>query len=190
MTTQPHPRIPAHAKKVWQGTIFTAWQWEQELFDGTKQIFEALTRPDTVCMLGVLPKQRILLVEDEQPQRAPILVPAGGRLEAGEDPEAGARREFFEETGYKVGHVKPWYTWQPSGKVFSTVHMFIGKDLILKGQAQDDGGERIILKEFTFDEFLLLGSDGRLNEPTLQIKLLEAQLDPVKRDKLEQLLFT
>ena len=42
--------IPANAKKVFHGVIFDVYQWEQEMFDGTKEIFEKLKRPDTVVV--------------------------------------------------------------------------------------------------------------------------------------------
>ncbi|KKP89624.1 MAG: NUDIX hydrolase [Candidatus Moranbacteria bacterium GW2011_GWC2_37_73] len=32
--------IPEHAKKVFSGTFFDVYQWEQEMFDGSKKIKE------------------------------------------------------------------------------------------------------------------------------------------------------
>ena len=43
----PRP-IPPDAKRVFKGKIFEAYQWEQELYDGTKTIFEKLARDDSV----------------------------------------------------------------------------------------------------------------------------------------------
>ena len=59
--------IPDNAKKVFGGVLFDVYQWEQELFDGTKTIFEKLKRPDTVVVFPVLDDGKILLTEQEQP---------------------------------------------------------------------------------------------------------------------------
>src|SRR5258708_7335821 len=89
-----------NSKKVFQGEIFSVWQWEQEMFDGSKKTFERITRNDAASMIGVLPDKKIVLVWDQQPDRSGVLTPAGGGIEEGESPEEGAKREFREETGY------------------------------------------------------------------------------------------
>ena len=35
-------KVPKQAKRVFKGVIFDVYQWEQEMFDGTKEIFEKL----------------------------------------------------------------------------------------------------------------------------------------------------
>jgi 8-oxo-dGTP diphosphatase len=48
----------------------------------------------------------LLLTRGHLPRRGYFDLP-GGFLEAGEDPEGGARRELKEETGLEVGRVRP-----------------------------------------------------------------------------------
>jgi 8-oxo-dGTP pyrophosphatase MutT (NUDIX family) len=100
-------------KKVFQGEIFSIWQWEQELYDGTTKTFERATRRDAAGIIGVLPDKKIILTWDEQPDRAGVLTPAGGGLEEGENAEQGALREFQEETGYTTSEIIPLLSYRP-----------------------------------------------------------------------------
>ena len=59
--------MPENAKCVFKGEIFDVYQWEQEMYDGTKATFEKLKRPDTVVVFPVLPDGQIILTEQEQP---------------------------------------------------------------------------------------------------------------------------
>lgn len=176
-------------KKVFQGKIFSVWQWEQELYDGSKKTFEKVTRSDSAAVLGVLPDNRIMLVWDEQPHREGVLTCAGGQVDEGEDPESAATREFFEETGYTVSQLVPWLTWAPAGKISFAVHIFIGKDIKKVAEPQVSSGERTEVRFFTFDEFLALGQDETLRDMRVRITLLEAQLDPKKKEGLYQALY-
>jgi len=181
--------IPGSAEKVFSGKIFDVWHWEQELFDGSKTTFERLSRSDYAYVIGVLPDRKILLIQDEQPDRGPVLTPAGGKVESGESAADAATREFMEETGYSISHLTPWHTYRPSNKIQMQIHAFIGRDIRATGKATPEAGERITLKTFTFEEFLALGHSDELRDWMLRIKLLQAQLNPILRDKLTQLLY-
>ncbi|MGH9858248.1 MAG: NUDIX hydrolase [Acidobacteriota bacterium] len=195
LSTAPSRNIPPHAKKAYQGKIFSIWQWEQELYDGSAAIFESIGRSDYATVIGVLPDQTILLVWDEQPDRKPVLTTAGGRVEAGESPEEAARREFREETGYTIGTLVHLFTYQPSQKAQFSTHMFVGRQLRQKADPQLDPGERIEFRIFSFEEFLRLGQSdsadigGPVRDWMLRIVLLEAQVDPKKKERLHRLLY-
>ncbi len=176
-------------KKVFQGEIYSIWQWEQELFDGTIRTFEKIERPNTAGIIGVLPDQRIMLVWDEQPHREGVLTPSGGRAEPGETAEENAAREFLEETGYRAKTLSPFIQYKPDNKSSYTVSIFIGKHAEKIAEPEISAGERTTLRFFTFDEFLLLGQDPTLRDMWVRIMLLEAQIDPKKKEALYQALY-
>lgn len=181
--------VPPHARRVWRGLVFSAWQWQQELYDGSFAMFEALSRADTAHTVGVLPDRRLLLTEDEQPNRPAVITPAGGVIESGESPAAAAKREFLEETGYRIGTLVPWHEYQPSHRIDWAVHAFIGRDLTRDSAPRPEAGEKIKLLTYTFEEFLALGFERRLRDLVIRIILLEAMLDPKKKMALAALLY-
>ena len=181
--------IPDHAEKVFSGVIFSVWQWEQELYDGSTATFEALTQPDTAFLLGVLPNQKLLMVRDYQPHRDAVIATPGGRMDPGENARGAAMREFREETGYEAEEVIPWFEYKWGSKVHNTSHYFIGKNIQKAAEPEFDAGEKIEPLEYSFDEFLALGSNTDMREMILRLRLLEAQLDKKKREELYNLLY-
>lgn len=181
--------LPPDAKEVFEGSHFSVWQWQQQLFDGSFTTFERLVRPDTAGMVAVLPDRRIMLVEDEQPHRAMVLTPAGGRVENGESAADAARRELREETGHRAEKVLHWYTYEPSASVVWRVHMFIGRNVKYAGAPQPEAGERIRPRFYSFNDFLAQGKNPKLRDYMLRIHLLEACVDADRRQVLYRLLY-
>src|SRR3990167_10917443 len=92
--------IPKNAKKVFTGVIYDVYQWQQELFDGSKTIFEMLRRPDTVTVIPVI-DEKILTIEDHQPHTGSKMSFPGGRVDPDDQSTLeAAQRETEEETGY------------------------------------------------------------------------------------------
>jgi ADP-ribose pyrophosphatase len=180
--------IPDHAKRVFKGVLFDTYQWEQEMYDGRKATFEKLKRPDTVSIFPVLPNGRILLIEDEQPGSIPYNGPAGGRVDEGEDILSAAKRELLEETGYEAEEYILWEAKHPVQKIDWVIYTFIAKGLKKVADAHLDGGEKIKIKEVTFDEFVDLVTDSQndFDKEIIQ-KFFEAKLNPKKMEELEEL---
>jgi ADP-ribose pyrophosphatase len=179
--------IPDHAKRVFKGVIFDVYQWEQEMYDGTKAIFEKLKRPDTVVVFPVLPDGRILLTEQEQPGKEPFIGATGGRVDDGEEILAAAKRELLEESGYEAEEYVLWYAEQPVSKIDWVVCLFIAKGLKKVADINLDAGEKIKLKPVIFDEFIELGTSDEFSEKEIVPKLLEAKFYPEKKEELRKL---
>src|SRR5690242_13066481 len=83
--------IPEHAARVFKGKIFDTYQWEETMFDGTRDIFEMLKRPDSVEVL-VVHEGKLLVQKQEQPFLGQFYsFPGGGHDHEGED-ELGAAK--------------------------------------------------------------------------------------------------
>ena len=184
---EPSQPIPHHAKRVFEGKIFDAYQWEQELYDGRRATFEVLRRPDTVAVFPVLEDGRIVLIEEHQPGvTLKALTSPGGRVERGEEPEEAVRRELREETGYEADEVVLWQAFQPVIKIDWAVYVFVAKGLRQSTLALD-AGERISTRLVTFDELLELATDPSFKRNESVVQLLEARLDPAKEAELRKL---
>ena len=181
--------MPKNAKKVFQGELFSVWQWEQEMYDGSFATFERIQRADYAYAVGVLDDERLLLVKDEQPDRDWVITPAGGKVDEGETPPQAAEREFEEETGYKAGSLKEWFSYRPNTKLDMEIHAYVARDLELTGQTALEPGERIELTPYTFDEFLQLGENPRLRDWMLKIVMLQAQLHEEKKEELKKIFY-
>jgi 8-oxo-dGTP diphosphatase len=59
-------------------------------------------RPLTASMIFIRAEEKVLLLERFKDPHKGYLVPPGGKVEAGEVPEAAAARELLEETGLDI----------------------------------------------------------------------------------------
>lgn len=150
--------IPLSAKRVFKGKLFDVYQWPQKMFDGSVATFEGLKRTDTVNIFPVSSDGKIILGEQEQPGVKPFIGGFGGRMEDGENPLQAAQRELLEETGYKARKWMLWFASQPVGKIDWAIYTFIAKDLEKINDGNIDVGEKVIVKEFNFDDFIKLSA--------------------------------
>lgn len=179
--------IPDNAKKVFGGVLFDVYQWEQELFDGTKTLFEKLKRPDTVVVFPVLDDGKIILTEQEQPGKEPFIGATGGRVDKGEDILEAAKRELLEESGYEASEFVLWDAQHPTSKIDWVVYTFIAKGLKKVSDMNLDAGEKIKLKLVNLDEFIEIAINKNFVEKEIIPKLYEAKLYPEKKEELKKL---
>lgn len=179
--------IPPNAQRVFQGVMFDVYQWEQDLYDGSKKIFEKLKRPDTVVVFAVLDDGQIILTQQEQPGKDPFVGAAGGRVDEGEDILSAAKRELLEETGYQAEEFIMWDAQHPTPKIDWVVYTFIAKGLKKVSGGHLDAGEKIKLLPATFDELLDIGTKAGFSEKEIVPYLYEAKLYPEKKVALQEL---
>src|SRR3990167_7457467 len=175
--------IPENAKRVFKGAVFDIYQWEQEMFDGTKTTFEKLKRPDTVVVFPVLDDGKIILIEEEQPGTEPSIQGAGGRVDEGEDILSAAKRELLEESGYEAGEFILWDAQHPTSKIDWVVYTFVAKNLKKVADLHLDAGEKIKLLPLTLDELIDKATDENsyFAEQEIILKFMEAKYNPKKK---------
>jgi ADP-ribose pyrophosphatase len=107
-----------------------------------------------------------------------------GKLEAGEDPLAGAKRELEEETGYKAKKWKPLVEYYASpGFLGESMKVFLAEGLI-PGDAHPEEDEQIELRLVKLSEVLRMIEKGAiLDGKTLTSVLLYSRLITKNRKK-------
>lgn len=181
-------KLPTEAKAVFRGKIFDVYQWEQQLFDGTKSTFEMLKRPDTVQVIPVV-GDRIWLSYEEQPKNPPHVSFLGGRCEEGEEPLKTAQRELLEESGLESDDWELFGSFEPFHKIEWQIHYFIARSCRKIREPQLDAGEKIAIRTFSFDEFSeeIVRPEFGMNH--LSYEFLKLQRNPTDLQKLKERLY-
>lgn len=144
-------KFPEKAKKVFDGTIFDVYQWEQEMFDGSKTTFEGLKRPGTILIIPLV-GDKLILSKEEQPGTRKRDTYLGGRQEDGEEPIETAKRELLEEAGMESSDWELIREYTPHGKIDWTIYLFVARDCKKVAEQNLDAGERIELNQVSFEE--------------------------------------
>lgn len=168
-------KIPSHAKRVFKGVIYDVYQWEQELFDGSKATFECLKRPNTVIVIPIA-GNTVFYARQEQPNKPPFLSLFGGTAEDKEAPIETAKRELFEETGFQSNNWKQFKKHSfPSGKISWDIYYFLAFDCQKTGEQELDAGEKIEIRQASMDEFLTkIVPDENFSEYELRNEVMSA----------------
>lgn len=156
----PHPYIPSEALCVFSGIRSEVFQWEQEMFDGSKKCFERIRYADGAFAIPVTPEWKIILIKQEQPARKKSFLsfPGGWFDHPFEDPLICAKRELLEETWY-VAHDDNWILWKTylgTQNIPLYAYFYVARWVYKVADITPDPGEKIEVIEVTFDELLSL----------------------------------
>ena len=170
--------------------MFDVYQWEQEMFDGSKKIYEKLKRPDTVVVFAVLDDGKIILTRQEQSSKEPFIGAAGGRVKSGEDIIDAAKRELREETGYEADEFILWKALQPIGRIEWAVYVFVARGLKKTSEQSLGASEKIEVMTVDFNEFMKIALQENFYQQEIYRDIVEALLDKEKMNTLKKLLST
>jgi ADP-ribose pyrophosphatase len=188
LNTQLPSRIPTNAELKFKGKIFTVYQWEQEMFEGPAQTFEMLKRQDTTQVI-VIRGDKVLINLQEQPTKGKFYSLFGGRVEEGESPLLGAKRELLEESGMSSEDWSLWKIDNPLSKIDWKIYTFVARDCVKTQEPCLDGGERIEVLEVTFEEFLDFFLQKKIDDPDLWVFALQMQQDSSLKEDFRRFLF-
>lgn len=176
-------RVPNDAKKVFTGTIFDVYQWEQQLYDGTTKTFEALKRPATIQIIPVS-GEKLYLSHEEQPAKSLCYTFLGGRQEKGEEPLSVAKRELIEEAGFESNDWELFKMYEVGGKIEWFIYLYIARDIKKVAEPHLDGGEKIDVMEVNFDEFL-----EKVDSPDFRGNMISDDIFRIKHNSQELMEF-
>lgn len=145
-----------------------------KLPDAGSQEHHVVEISDAVCVLPLTAEGRIVMIGQHRYVHGKTHweVPAG-RLEDGEDPEEGARRELAEETGYRAGALEPLPGFYPTNGISAHwAHLFVARDCVRAGDQNLDAAERIVVTTFTWEEAEALLRAGRIEDGFAALALL------------------
>lgn len=183
--------IPEQAKKVFSGVLFDVYQWPQEMFDGTTETFEMLKRKDTAEILAIK-DEKIMLQRQEQPHKPTFFSLPGGRVEEGEEPLVGAKRELLEESGFVSDAWKLFHEVKPLSKMDWHIYVYLAKACEWKQDPHLDPGEKIETLWVTLDELIELVDTGKLAwiEQDLRMQLVRAKYHPPSKEEFVSKIFS
>jgi ADP-ribose pyrophosphatase len=159
--------LPSHAKQMYTGPLLQAYQYEQELYDGTIATFESIVRPDVASTLAFLDRETILITRQEQPNKLLVFwALPGGRLDTGEHPDTAALRELEEETGYTSERMTHIASFNPNPALFSNkIHFFLAEGCFINPDREHfpDSSEDIEIVLVPLDELEERVARGEIN---------------------------
>ena len=181
--------LPKHARKVFEGTLFSVWQWEQQLFDGSTQIFEKVSRSPSVGVLPVTTDNKIILTVQEQPGMAEFTSLVGGVVDPGENVTQAAHRELLEEAGVTAAELELWYSVQPVTKIEWPIYLFIARGCKRVAEMQLDPGEKIELRYVTWEEFLEVIYLETFRDQEVALRILKLLRNKTQLQELKDFIF-
>ena len=146
--------IPKKAKRIFKGIIFDIYQWEQKLFDGSYQTFEGIKRKPTVQLIPITKDNKIIVLEEEQPNTKKFVGLVGGQVEDYETPKESAKKELLEETGMSFKKLILLEKNSFGGKIVWDSYYFIARDVEKISEPTPEPGEMIKVIELEFEDFI------------------------------------
>lgn len=131
---------------------------------GVKDPYYVLERPDAAIIFPLTREDDVVLVRQYRPplERMELGLPAG-LVEEGEEPEAAARRELLEETGYSGGE------WEELGSLASSpslkdnwAYLFLARGVEETAPPDPDEHELVEVVKVPVEELLGLVRTGEI----------------------------
>ncbi len=133
------------SRTVFQGRVLRVDVLDIELTGGRRSTREVVQHPGAVVVLAERPDGRFVLVRQYRTAIGEVsLEMVAGGLEPGEAPEAAARRELVEESGYVAESIRPLGVIVPCpGYSAERLHCFAARVSQLPGATRPDFDEQV-----------------------------------------------
>jgi len=126
---------------------------------------DVVVHPGSVVVLPVFPNGEILLVRQYRHSVGCFLWElVAGRIDPGETPLQGAKRELAEETGYTARRFRKLMDVFPTPGFLSEHMVVFACDGLKAGRARPEEDERIEIRRFTLRQIEQMMRSGRLRD--------------------------
>jgi ADP-ribose pyrophosphatase len=150
---------------IYEGKAFGVRRDELIEPTGVRTVREVVTHPGSVVVLPVLADGRIVMVRQYRHAcRQYLWELVAGRMERGENPKAGARRELLEETGYRAKKTSVFLDVFPTpGFLEERMYLLLAEGLTA-GKAQPEEDEKLIVAAYTRKDLEKMMKSGKLRD--------------------------
>lgn len=156
--------VTLSTKPIFQGKIISLQVDEVRLPGGGVATREIVRHPGAVAVLALHNNKMIVVEQYRKPLgKSQVEIPAG-KLDAGEEPAAAARRELEEETGFRCGSLEligSFYT--SPGFADELIHLYAAEGLE-SGKPNPDEDEYLDCFAVTLDEAKALIRQGKMSD--------------------------
>ncbi len=150
-------------KEVYKGRIINV-RVDSININGRDSIREVVEHSGSVAILPIINDSFLLEKQYRYAIDSVLLEIPAGTLEEGEEPEACARRELLEETGYhanKLTYIGSMYL--TPGYCTEVMHFFLATDLVFKSRDLDY--DEVISTEFIkIDDAIKMALNGEIKD--------------------------
>lgn len=148
-------------------------------FSGAADPYYAIELPDYVSLVALTTKGDILLVRQYRPavEKSMLELPSG-HVDEGEEPEAAARRELLEETGYEAQEIELLGCLTPdTGRLSNRMWCYFAKDARLVARPSEPGIELEVMKQKEFfNSIRNAGFDHALNIAAVHLAVMNKKI--------------
>ncbi|SHK02552.1 ADP-ribose pyrophosphatase [Rhodothermus profundi] len=174
------------SEQVFDGCLLKVYRDEVTLPDGRHSVREWINHPGASAVVPLFPDGTTVLVRQFRypPRRFFLEVPAGKLDRPGEDPEAVARRELEEETGWRARTLIYLASLYPCiGYSNEIIHFFLARDLE-PGRQQLAEGEWLDVVRMPLKEAIQKARQGEIADMKSTTALLLADAFLQKNGKV------
>lgn len=152
---------------IYSGRVVKFTRKQIRLPTGKTAVREIIDHPGSVGIVPILDdeSQRVVLIRQFRlAARGTIWEIPAGTMEEGESPEASARRELEEETGYRCRALDPLFEcYLAPGYSAEVMHFFLAKNLV-KTRTNYDEDETISVHYATLEEIFEMIERGEIRD--------------------------
>ncbi|MCY9517178.1 NUDIX hydrolase [Paenibacillus apiarius] len=161
---QKFEEVTLETKKIFDGNIISLQVDTVSLPDGSTATREIVRHPGAVAVLALKDNRMLVVEQYRKPMgRSQVEIPAG-KLDPGELPEAAARRELEEETGFRAQALIPLGSFYTSpGFADEIIHLYAAEELV-PGEAHTDEDEFLEVGAMTLEEAYAAMREGSISD--------------------------